>query len=223
MGAVPYVLGFPVQTEIEQQSGVLDLLVEDALSVADGLLLQGGTDVDANHYGEEVINCVGVVRNRDLLEKRLVETALKRNIPILGICRGMQLINVALGGTLYQHLEPPKFLRHFPDFHYEDGQEIKIPARHPLCFTDSGILRQVYGCSEIDFPSQHHQGIKNLADRLTVEARSPDGLIEAYSDHKRKILAVQWHPELSSEGGDRVAPPISYWLNSWVLPAMQQG
>ena len=159
----------------------------------DALLLTGGLDVSPSRYGEEKLKeCGEISPERDNMEYSLLELALEADIPILGICRGIQLLNVYMGGTLYQDLpsQRPSQITHAqkPPYH--------IPA-HSVKLLDSP-LKEIIGGDNIEVTSYHHQAIKKLAPGLTVEALSPDGLIESVCiQNARFVHAVQWHPEFT--------------------------
>jgi putative glutamine amidotransferase len=160
----------------------------------EGLLLTGGGDVDPKLYGEprHAATC-NVHPRRDRVEARLIGWALSDGMPLLAICRGMQILNVALGGTLYQDVgsQLPGSLRHdcYPDFSRNHiAHQIAVKPRSGL----SAIVATV----DLPVNSTHHQGVRAPAPDLTVVARAPDGLIEGleYQSHPF-ALGVQWHPE----------------------------
>ena len=158
--------------------------------ICDGLLFTGGQDVDPSVYGEPVLDCCGeLCPARDRLETALLRAAIKHNKPILGICRGLQVINAALGGTLWQDLpsQRPESRNHRMERPYDR-------AEHSV--TLSGPLAAAYGADSLGVNSCHHQGIKDLAPGLEPMAVAEDGLIEAVCDPKQPFFwAVQWHPE----------------------------
>lgn len=166
------------------------LICEDnppTLDEVAGLLLSGGTDVDPALYGDaRHPETQAPDKPRDRLELRLLAEALQRDLPVLAICRGMQLVNVALGGTLIQHLRPME--RHLQP-RIAEAHGIDIAAHTPL----AGIFPT--GARAIN--SRHHQAIGRLAGGLRVNAQCPeDGVIEAVDlPGQRFLLAVQWHPE----------------------------
>ena len=167
--------------------------VEDAAQMAalcDGLLFTGGHDVDPALYGEKKFElCAELCPARDRLEQALLDYAIEQNKPVLGICRGLQLINAALGGTLWQDLaaQRPQTRNHRMDRPYDR-------AEHPVQI--SGPLAALYGTDCIGVNSCHHQGIKTLAPTLRPMAVAEDGLIEAaYAPEQSFLWAVQWHPE----------------------------
>lgn len=160
----------------------------------DGILLSGGGDIAVERYnGLPHPRVDGVDEARDALEFGLLNSAIKEGKPFLGICRGSQVVNVGLGGTLYTHVEDqhPDALKHdyFPNFS-------RNRLSHPVRVEEGSRLAEIVGEPVLQVNSLHHQGIKDLAPRLKPIAYAPDGLIEAVelSDHPFG-LAVQWHPE----------------------------
>lgn len=167
---------------------------EQMAAVCDGFLLTGGHDVEPEVYGEEKTTLCGVTcPERDSLEKRVFQQAMKENKPVLGVCRGIQLINALMGGTLYQDL-PEQMPGAMKEHHM-------TPPYDRFCHevaVHEGMLREIVGTDRLGVNSYHHQGIKELAPGLRAEATAPDGLIEAVScPDKKFVLAVQWHPEFN--------------------------
>lgn len=155
----------------------------------DGLLLSGGGDVDPANYGAAPSAATGGVDpDRDAAEFGLLEAALSRGLPVLGICRGCQVINVALGGTLHQHLPDLTSIQHL---HREPRDLIS----HTVSVTSGSVLEKVLGRDEVEVNSIHHQAVDRLASPLRAVGCAPDGIIEAVEDPDRPLLAVQWHPE----------------------------
>ena len=160
----------------------------------DGLLLAGGVDLDPKHYGEAIHEkCGQIDEARDAVELTLSHWALAEGLPILAICRGIQVLNVAAGGTLYQDIgsQAPGSLKHdcWPD-HPRDH------LAHQVTVNGDSQLAAILGQSQVGVNSMHHQAVKDLALRFRVVARSADGLIEAIEDHDHPFaLGVQWHPE----------------------------
>lgn len=182
--------------------------VELAVSRLDGLILSGGPDLEPASYGQEPGPRTTVIRpERDAAETALFLAAARAGLPILGICRGMQLINVALGGTLIQHL---------PDVVGHEGH-CQVPGQmgtHEVTVASGGLLADIVGAGPLAVPTYHHQAIDRLAAGLTATAWSDDGTIEAVeldhaqaadeqraAGHHRFTLAVQWHPEADQDRG----------------------
>ncbi|MGA7595666.1 MAG: gamma-glutamyl-gamma-aminobutyrate hydrolase family protein [Gallionella sp.] len=169
-----------------------------ALDVADGILLPGAiSNVHPSHFGQELHDpSLPLDPGRDALTLRLIRAAVDAGIPLLGICRGLQEINVAFGGSLHQAVhENPGMSDH------REAEAPSLEARygqaHPVRTVANGKLAAITGCSEIMVNSLHGQGIDRLGDGLVAEAYAPDGLVEAISISGAKsfALAVQWHPE----------------------------
>lgn len=173
------------------------------LSRCDGLVLSGGTDVDPTHYGQAARRpewCGD--RYRDQYELALIREALDRDLPILGVCRGAQILNVALGGCLRQDIndEVPEALVHRNwDLYEHHG--------HEVTFGEDPWLAELYDRKTAWVNSIHHQSVNRLAPGCAVVARAVDGVVEAFRDpRKRFCVGVQWHPEFLScagEGDDR--------------------
>lgn len=166
----------------------------------DGILLTGSpSNVASAHYGEAQGDGP-FDEGRDEIALSMVGRMIDLQKPIFGICRGFQEINVALGGTLRRDTSASDdLLRH----HAPDGAAFSamFEHRHPVELAKGGLLADAYAKPVLDVNSVHYQGIGTLADSLTVEARAPDGLIEAYSARPNgaPLLAVQWHPEWGTE------------------------
>ena len=166
----------------------------------DGILLTGSpSNVATRLYGEEGGD--GPFDDgRDEIAMSMVDRMIDARKPVFGICRGFQEINVALGGTLRRDTSANDTLirHHAPD---DVDFDAMFDHRHPVELADGGMLSSAYAKGALDVTSVHFQGIGTLADGLTVEARAPDGLIEAYSARPNgaPLLAVQWHPEWGTE------------------------
>ena len=160
---------------------------EKFLAFCDGVLFAGGDDVDPKHYGEEIaFDNVETTPLRDDFELALAEILKKDNRPILGICRGEQILNVAFGGSLYQHIDGHR---------QEEKGAINERAATVM---DGTLLRELAGGSEILTNTFHHQAVKAVAPGFIVAARAADGTVEAIEPEDRSsrfFLAVQWHPE----------------------------
>jgi putative glutamine amidotransferase len=197
-------------------SGGLPLLLapvpgplEAMLGRVDGLLLSGGGDIDpALHRGGEHPTVYGVSRERDEFELELLRRALERpSFPVLAVCRGMQVLNVALGGDLELHI---------PD---RRGEAVvhrlppREPTRHSVELDPTGALAGIYGEQRVEVCSWHHQEVGKLGRGLQPIAYAPDGVIEglAYESHPLTV-GVQWHPELQVE-----EEPLQRRLFDWLV------
>jgi putative glutamine amidotransferase len=167
---------------------------EETLDAIDGLLLAGGADIDPAAYGAKPQpETVGSVPERDAFEIALVRAAIARDMPVLGICRGMQLINVALGGTLHQHL--PSHLGH--DDHLRSIGSFE-DSEHDVDLQEGSLASRAAGELCHVTKSHHHQGVDGVGEGLLVSGVSRmDGLPEAIElPDRRFVLGVQWHPEV---------------------------
>jgi putative glutamine amidotransferase len=174
--------------------------IPEALDAIQGLILPGGGDVDPAHYGGPRHEAnYGISAERDGFEMALARAALARsNLPVLCICRGMQLLNVTLGGDLIQHIPD-----HFGEKVVHRNPE-RLPVEHPVRIDTKSRLGGILGASELSVHSIHHQAVGRVADGLRAVAWSPDGVVEAVeSSDGRFLLAVQWHPELGALGDAR--------------------
>jgi putative glutamine amidotransferase len=189
--------------EAVQQAGALVLMLPpdplllenpgEVLDLLDGLVLAGGADIDPSSYGEHPHpETVDTVPERDRFEIALVRGAIERDLPVLGICRGMQLINVAYGGSLLQHL-PERFGHH---------EHLRVPgtfdgADHDVDLVEGTLAAQAAGETHHATKSHHHQGVDRLGEGLLISGCSAmDGLPEAIEiSDRRFVLGVQWHPE----------------------------
>ena len=166
---------------------------KEYVDIIDALVLVGGQDVSPEYFGEEPhLKLAEIDRGRDAFEIALVAEAIKQEKPIFGICRGLQIINVALGGTLYQDL--PSQYHALTVKHDQYPTKWYMPTHH-LVLKSHSWLSGLFN-EETLVNSFHHQAAKDLAAGLTLDATSTDGVIEAFSDESRRIYAVQWHPEM---------------------------
>ncbi|MEP6621290.1 MAG: gamma-glutamyl-gamma-aminobutyrate hydrolase family protein [bacterium] len=166
---------------------------DSLLDGMDGLLLTGGEDVDPRRYDAFPHPRLGDIHlERDALELALVLAAQARRMPILAICRGIQVVNVALGGTLIQDIptECPNALEH-------DGEWARSARVHDIGISAGSKLAAAAGTEQMRVNSFHHQSVGRLADGLEVVARAPDGVIEGveWTDDRWWMVGVQWHPE----------------------------
>lgn len=172
--------------------------IDQSIDEADGILLPGGNDVSPLLYGEERKSHTQPPHNeRDRFEMYLLERAMDKKLPVLGICRGIQVINVKLGGTLYQDVEKemPGSIRH--DWHDNDSKPLpRSLLAHAVSIEEGSELYGILGKKAVEVNSLHHQGIKDLGKGLTASAHAPDGLIEGIEMPSYPYLVgVQWHPE----------------------------
>lgn len=182
-GAVPIVL------PVVQDSS----LIQSQIDLIDGLVLSGGGDVQPSLYGEEPHPDLGNVNPvRDHFEEEALLIAFRQKKPILGICRGLQLMNVAFGGSLYQDLNQHKSETRIK---HDQQAPIHVPY-HSIEIEPSTLLYEMFRELQIGVNSFHHQGIKELAPDFIVSARSKDGMIEGIERINYPFLVgVQWHPE----------------------------
>ncbi len=162
----------------------------------DGLLLAGGLDVHPKEFGEEIESfCGDIELARDETELRVTRWALNEEKPIFGVCRGVQMLNVAAGGSLYQDI--PAQIETELWHNYRKGDPYNLRA-HPIQIDSTSRLARALGATEIQVNSLHHQSLKQVAPGLKIVARAPDGVVEGVEaeDDERFIVGVQFHPEL---------------------------
>jgi putative glutamine amidotransferase len=175
-----------------------DLAIDELVDQVDGVLLTGSpSDLEPHHYGSDSDD-PDAIRDphRDALTLPVARHALDTGVPLLAICRGFQELNVVLGGTLHQKVhDVPGYHKHKED--PEDPLDVQYGPSHPVTLVAGGLLSQLAGAEEAMVNSLHGQGVKKLADGVTVEAVADDGLIEAFTVDSAAgfALAVQWHPE----------------------------
>lgn len=192
--AVAQAGGIPVTIAPTGQDGHL---IERYAQVLDGLIVSGGRDIPPDLYGEEAHpHTDALPPDRPLFEIALVRLLREMGKPVLGICYGCQLLNVAFGGTLIQ------------DIPSQIGQGVKHRrasseephARHPVAVQSGSLIRQILGRDEIEIVSSHHQAVKQPAHGMKVTATAPDGVIETIElEDARFLVGVQWHPEMDTE------------------------
>ncbi len=176
--------------------------IVNTLSRIDGLLLSGGGDFNPLYCGEEPSPKLHSINSeRDLPELLITRLAYNRQIPMLGICRGIQTLAMALGGRVEQDIEPKAAVKHSQD---ADRSE----PTHTVNIADGTILHSIYGCDTIAVNSFHHQAVAETGQKFKATATSPDGFIEAIESREFKsIMGVQWHPECLDNG-----LPLFQWL-----------
>ena len=170
-------------------------MIPQAIAGIDGLVLSGGYDIAPDLYGEDPHRGIGyVMRSIDVFYMSIIGKALDASLPILGICKGLQALNVALGGTLYQDMEESGS----PLAHEQRAQR-GFPS-HAVSILEGTLLHSILGGRQM-VNSFHHQAIKDLAPGLVASAHASDGIIEAVEMPDRPVMAVQWHPEMMARAG----------------------
>ncbi|MDO5734672.1 MAG: gamma-glutamyl-gamma-aminobutyrate hydrolase family protein [Eubacteriales bacterium] len=201
-GAVPLILPFVREKD---RAGVLERWVE----LVDGLILSGGHDLYPPFYGQEPKQKLSEVwPERDIFDRQLFELMLEAKKPVLGICRGFQLINALNGGELLQDLsysEKP-LLKHW------QNQSPEMPI-HKVFFEPGNVFHELFG-PELMVNSHHHQVVIAEGSGLEVCGRASDGVIEAIADPERKILAVQWHPEMMTVNSEPMRQLFKHFVES---------
>ena len=181
--------GIPVIIPYSFSEETLDLYTKACA----GFIFVGGVDINPQKYGEEVLpECGRLTPKRDAFDFGMFDRLIATGKPLLGICRGMQVFNVALGGTLYQDLRTQYGKREVSHRH----EEPRGFTSHEIIIHDGTPLDALLNKNSIVINSMHHQAIKTLGEGLVAMAHSPDGIIEAvYMPGKRYVMAYQWHPE----------------------------
>ena len=179
--------------------------VQDALT-CDGLLLPGGGDMDPKFYGQERIPACGEPNLlRDAAEPLLLRAFLAADKPVLGICRGIQVMNAVLGGDLYQDIKPFEHLPH-------NGHWAKV---HTVTVRRGTLLSRILGQDTVLVNSQHHQAVDRVAPGFTLAALSEDGIVEAIEKpNARFCLGVQWHPEWLSDADPAMQGLFDAFVNA---------
>lgn len=200
-GGLPII--FPL-TDDEQE-------IVQLCNLCSGFLFTGGHDVGAEVYKEEALpGMVDSCEARDKLEQQVLEIAIADDLPVLGICRGIQFINASLGGSLYQDLptQHPSDTEH----HMTAPYDTEI---HKVKIYDDTPLRKLLQEEEIGVNSYHHQAVKVLSPKLVAMAESEDGLIEAvYMPGKKFLWALQWHPEFSYKVDEKSRKIFEAFVNA---------
>lgn len=182
--------GLPVMLPLSNNTELLDQMMD----FCDGFLFTGGHDIDPELYYEMIEEeCGEIIELRDQMEMRLFNRIVEADKPLLGICRGLEMINVCLGGRLYQDL--PKQYGTVVEHHQKPPYDQPV---HWIQLTPESPLQSILNKKILEVNSYHHQGIKDLASGLEIMAEAMDGLAEAiYMPDKKFVWAVQWHPEFS--------------------------
>ncbi len=193
-GAVADVGGLPLPLPHEPE------LADAYLDAIDGLLITGGAfDVDPAMFGDQTKHATVKTKDRrTAFELAILKGALARDLPILGICGGEQLLNVALGGTLHQHVPDA-----FPNGLAHEQPNPRTEPGHSVNVMPGTLLHRIVGTATMNVNSAHHQAVKDVGPGVVVNARAPDGVIEGIEHPgKRFCLGVEWHPEYSIDPGD---------------------
>ncbi|CAN7273942.1 gamma-glutamyl-gamma-aminobutyrate hydrolase family protein [Pseudoxanthomonas sp. LjRoot168] len=207
IGAHPFLaVGEKYVRAVVDGAGCLPLLIptldpvlplRQVLDSLDGLLLTGAvSNIEPHHYSDESSYEGNLLDpRRDATNLPLIPLAIEVGVPVLAICRGFQEANVAFGGTLYQKVhEQPGLMDHREN--KDDPLDVQYGPAHDIALVPGGLLAKLSGVTHASVNSLHGQGVRRLGDGLVVEAKAPDGLIEAFRhDGSAFMLAVQWHPE----------------------------
>lgn len=202
LGAMPVMIP-PILTE-EQLAWYLD--------TCDGLLISGGKDISPMHYGEMTHpRCGDSDYEVDTCHLALARGMIGREKPVLGICRGSQIINVAMGGSMYQDVASQK-----PGAggHVVGTNLMRWAPCHQAHLTEGGLLESIFGKSEMKINSLHHQAIARLGEGLALDAAAPDGVVEAVTLPGRPVLGVQWHPEMMLQHDDEMLPIFRWFVEA---------
>ncbi len=187
--------------------GAEETELRSLVGILDGLILPGGEDVDPQEYGEpEIPECGQIDQNRDRLELGIARIAIEKRLPLLAICRGHQVLNVALGGTLWQDLAAQ-----VPDSQPHACSHLEKENRlaHEVELVAGSRLHTILGVETIGTNSSHHQAIRELAPGLVVTGRAPDGVIEAVEIPEHPFtIGLQWHPERMVQQDPRMLRPF---------------
>ncbi|MCB1003676.1 MAG: gamma-glutamyl-gamma-aminobutyrate hydrolase family protein [Acidimicrobiales bacterium] len=186
--------GLPLLLPLNDESDDGQAVFAELLDLVDGVVLTGGGDIEPAAYGAGTHEATKYTdAERDAWDTRLMHQVVERRIPTLGICRGLQVANVALGGTLVQHLDG------------HDAEHLAAGDAHAIAVEPGSRLASLLGAGESEVNSLHHQAVDRLGPGIRAVATSPDGVVEAIelegSDH---FLAVQWHPELLRHRPDQL-------------------
>lgn len=199
-GGTPILI--PYTSDIEECKNIINKL--------DGLLIPGGIDVSPLNYGEEPIAEVNMSINKmDLFEIELLKEAKNQNKPILAICRGIQILNVAFGGTLYQDIHAQKVA----SLCHRQDMSIRGEMTHSLSIVPNSKLFGIYKQEKIYVNSFHHQSIKDLAETLIPTAYSKDSILEACESADGRIIGVQWHPEGLIDSDNSTKKLFNYFVD----------
>jgi len=192
---MPYATSNVGLSDLAEEAGAAPLLltptlyVKEVLERIDALVLQGGGDVHPEYYGSEAHPRTNTLdRRRDEFELSLLTAARQRRMPVLGICRGIQLVNVGFGGTLVQHLPDVTDVEH-------EALDRWDATAHAIEIEAGSRLSRILATKRMEVNSVHHQALDRVGEGLRVVARALDGVVEAVEAPEEPVLAVQWHPE----------------------------
>ncbi|WP_026665134.1 gamma-glutamyl-gamma-aminobutyrate hydrolase family protein [Butyrivibrio sp. FC2001] len=195
MKVIEKCMGLPIMLPLTTEKAELD----EAYALCDGILFTGGHDVSPSVYNEDKKStCGATCESRDIMEEYLLKKCIEDNKPLFGICRGIQFLNAALGGTLYQDLptEYDSQVEHHMSPPYDR-------AAHKVEVLENTVLSDILGAGIHEVNSYHHQAVKELSPKVEGLAISEDGLIEAIAvKNHRFAIGVQWHPEFSFENNE---------------------
>ena len=203
-GGIPITL--PVLEEFDSET------IKRQVELIDGLLIQGGIDVDPSLFGEErmpELDITDIQTDKFILE--LIRQAREKKIPIFGICKGIQILNVAFGGTLYQDL---KYAGLESDSHRQKASDI-CNNKHMVKVEKDSLLSKLIPNKDVLYVNSfHHQAVKELGKGFSVDAKSDDGIIESIhlNDENQWIFAVQWHPEQQIRKSDDFIPLFNEFI-----------
>jgi putative glutamine amidotransferase len=203
--------GVPVMIPLLEDERSLRALYD----LTDGLLIPGGVDLDPATYGESPLpTCGRLDPARDRVELQFARWAIAEGKPLFGLCRGLQIVNVALGGTLYQDIATQRgdAIKHdyFPTAGFARDH-----VAHPVAVTAGSRLDALVGAASIGVNSMHHQAVKDLAPGLVTTAVAPDGVVEALEcSGEQFVLGVQWHPESLTDRDPRMHRLLSGFVQA---------
>lgn len=215
-----YSLGVAAAGGLPTMVAATDPALAEAYAAShDGLLLTGGVDVDPGAFGALPERDLGEVdERRDLFELALYAAFRAAGKPVLGICRGIQMINVAEGGTLHQHLPA------VPGTFQHGQRDLRGEPLHPVTLAADSTLARAFGRTLIKTNSYHHQAVDRVGAGLEVVARAGDGVVEALEATSGSfVLGVQWHPEMSFQQWPEHRAPFEVFLNALSRVAAPHG
>jgi putative glutamine amidotransferase len=185
-------------------------VIEEYLDKLDGIIFTGGEDVASQYFDEEPVKEVSFIcHDRDITEMELFNKAYERGIPIFGICRGIQLLNIALGGDIYQDIysQAKNVIGHSCGHNVQEGY-------HTIYILKDSSLYEIFKGEKLLVNSQHHQAVRKLGKDLRIIATTSDGIIEAVeSTNDKFVLGVQFHPEAMAVKYDEFLKPFTYFVN----------